>query len=167
MWYNLYQLFYDCFPFYKSGYTSPRSVHQVGNMERHALEGGMMRVRLTGWYRVLWGTSNWNPYPSQTMDPNSHPDHKTNQPTKQPAKQPTNQSTNQSTDRWWTDQPTVHQPINQSSDPPTHLTNRSSKQAREPHSLWVRIGDQQAISGQNIKFVPIFLLVTSDFMFRT
>ena len=58
-------------------------------MERHALEGGMMRVRLTGWYRVLWGTSYWNPYPSQTMDPNSHPDHKTNQPNNQPTNQPT------------------------------------------------------------------------------
>ena len=30
----------------------------------------MMRVRLTGRYRVLWGTRYWNPYPTLTMNPN-------------------------------------------------------------------------------------------------
>ena len=54
-----------------------------------------MRVRLTGRYRVLWGTRYWDPYPTLTIDPNSHPDHKTNQPTNQPNNQPTSQSINQ------------------------------------------------------------------------
>ena len=57
----------------------------------------MMRVRLTGRYQVLWGTRYWNPYPTLTMDPNSHPNHKTNQPPSQLTKQPihlTNQPNN-------------------------------------------------------------------------
>ena len=44
-----------------------------------------MRGWLTGRYRVLWGTRYWNPYPTLAMDPNSHPDHKTNQPNNQPT----------------------------------------------------------------------------------
>ena len=63
----------------------------------------MMRVRFTGRYRVLWGARYWNPYPTLTMDPNSHPDHKTNQPNNQPTNnlanqpsiQPISQPTNQ------------------------------------------------------------------------
>ena len=82
-------------------------MHYVGNMERHALEGvTKMRVRLTGRYRVLRGTRYWNPYPTLTMDPNSHPDHKTNQTTEQTNNYPANQPNNQSTNQLITNQPT-------------------------------------------------------------
>ena len=82
----------------------------------------MTRVRLTGRYRVLWGTRYWNPYPTLAMDPSSHPDHKTNQPTKQPNSQPTNQPTIQPTNQP-TNQPT-YQPTNQPSNQP----NKGSSQ---------------------------------------
>ena len=87
-----------------------------------------MRVRLTGGYHVLWGTRYWNPYPTLTMDPNSHPDHKpTNQPNNHTANQPTAQQNDD--------------PANLTIDhPPNETTTQQTKQptnlpAEQPTTL--------------------------------